>query len=57
MEKRKLTCVGNLMSQILRSKRFRKTELKLLVRLNRTGFENPKESTLMRRCLSSLREI
>jgi hypothetical protein len=52
MEKRKLVCVGNLMSQILHSRRFRKTEPKFLVHLNRTDFENQKEITSMKRCLS-----
>jgi hypothetical protein len=38
-EKIKLTCIGNLVSCILQSKRFVKTEPKLLVRLNGTRRE------------------
>lgn len=38
-KKRKMTCVGNFVSLILRCKRYGKTEPKLLVRLNRTEEE------------------
>jgi hypothetical protein len=58
-EKRKLTCAGNLVSLILGSKRFGKTESKLLVHFNRTCREKSdygslNEVTSSKRCSSDL---